>query len=368
MLKSRALAFFVGLLLMVSQFVVPTGAQVRGTRRVAQSSQGNVIYAKARVGAHTTPEQRTRLRSARPEGPTAVIDVLDTDSNADFVTITGSTPVTYIGDGFTNNALPAGTGSFQVTEVDTTLWSQAAANYTNVRIRVQFWNLETQGATPVFSFPAGPLIVADLGPYAAPVGDDLQPVTLDLSASPVTLNGGNGHHWGITINYQGNTGSGLADTNNLTTAIAYSESNSAGYAAGSITTGTSPAFGWYRNASGRTDLNFAAGDSRTFSGIFFQGMDMIISGNALPATAANASVSGVVTVDGMRGLTNAVVTITDDSGASQSVITGRSGAFSFDNVATGKTYVVTVGSRRFSFSPQTVTVSDNVSGLTFTPE
>lgn len=86
------------------------------------------------------------------------------------------------------------------------------------------------------------------------------------------------------------------------------------------------------------------------------------------STASNVSVSGRVMASGGRGLTNAVVTLTGPDGSSQIVVTGRGGAFNFDNVETGKTYILSVGSQRFAFEPQTVTVNDNVGGLVFMPE
>lgn len=85
------------------------------------------------------------------------------------------------------------------------------------------------------------------------------------------------------------------------------------------------------------------------------------------ALASGVEVSGRVTGQDGRGITNAKVTIADVSGASRSVVTGRNGEFSFADVETGQTYVVSVTSRRFSFEPQTVSVSDNVSGIHFVP-
>lgn len=85
-------------------------------------------------------------------------------------------------------------------------------------------------------------------------------------------------------------------------------------------------------------------------------------------TAAGASVSGRVLSGEGRGITNALVTMTDPEGVTRSVSTTRSGAFTFENVEAGKTYVISVRSRRFTFSPRTVTVNDNVADLEFYPE
>lgn len=85
-------------------------------------------------------------------------------------------------------------------------------------------------------------------------------------------------------------------------------------------------------------------------------------------TASSVSVSGRVMASAGRGLTNAIVMLTGPDGSSQTVVTGRGGNFNFDHVDTGKTYIISVGSQRFSYEPQTLTVNDSLSGLVFTPE
>ncbi len=93
---------------------------------------------------------------------------------------------------------------------------------------------------------------------------------------PVTLTGGNGTAWGWAQNFQGDIGAGFTDQPDLTSLIT---SNGAGtWESGQILTGTSPAFGYYRNASGRTDFNFASTDARSLSGLNAQGVGIIISG------------------------------------------------------------------------------------------
>jgi len=83
--------------------------------------------------------------------------------------------------------------------------------------------------------------------------------------------------------------------------------------------------------------------------------------------AAHVEVSGrVIATDG-RGLKNAFVTITAPDGTSRTVSTGRYGSFVFEEVEAGRTYVISVGSRRFSYSPQTISINDNVSGILFSP-
>lgn len=86
------------------------------------------------------------------------------------------------------------------------------------------------------------------------------------------------------------------------------------------------------------------------------------------ATAAGVGISGrVMTSDG-RGITNAAVTITGNALAEpRTVITGRRGAYIFDDLEPGETYIVTVRSRRFVFSnpSQVISIVDNVSDADF---
>jgi subtilisin-like proprotein convertase family protein len=83
----------------------------------------------------------------------------------------------------------------------------------------------------------------------------------------------------------------------------------------------------------------------------------------LGATAANASVSGRVTTADGRGIRNANVVITGNSLSSPIVATtGSFGYFTFDGLATGETYVVTVNSQRYTFAAPSRVLSliDNV--------
>ena len=87
---------------------------------------------------------------------------------------------------------------------------------------------------------------------------------------------------GFAVSYQGDTGTGLAITDNLTSII---RSSTAAFAVGS-----SSMNGYYRNASTRTDYNFANTDSRTL-GLTNQGIAIILKGNAtFPVSLQNFEV------------------------------------------------------------------------------
>lgn len=84
--------------------------------------------------------------------------------------------------------------------------------------------------------------------------------------------------------------------------------------------------------------------------------------------AASASISGRVTTTDGRGIRNAKVTITGNSLEHPLVATtGSFGYYTFDGLATLQTYVVTVSSRRYSFSTPSRVISliDNIADADF---
>lgn len=88
----------------------------------------------------------------------------------------------------------------------------------------------------------------------------------------------------------------------------------------------------------------------------------------IPTTSANASVSGRIFDREGNGLRNAMVLLFDANGNSRTVQTGSFGVFRFEDVTAGQTYIVQVVSRRFSFAPQSVFVTGDVTELTFTAQ
>ncbi len=88
----------------------------------------------------------------------------------------------------------------------------------------------------------------------------------------------------------------------------------------------------------------------------------------LAPTAANVSVSGRVLTSVGQGIRNARVVITDSHGVSQQAFTSSFGYYRFEDVRAGETYVISVVSKRFQFTPRTVTVSDELTGVDFISE
>ena len=97
-----------------------------------------------------------------------------------------------------------------------------------------------------------------------------------------------------------------------------------------------------------------------------QGAAIFFVNDSLAPTAAGVSVSGRVLTPSGAGLTNAVVYLTTQNGESIQTRTTSFGYFSFEDIEAGQTVVVSIGSKRFTFTPQIVAVSDNVSDLEFT--
>ena len=84
-----------------------------------------------------------------------------------------------------------------------------------------------------------------------------------------------------------------------------------------------------------------------------------------PMAAVNVSVSGRVFTGVAQGIANSRVYITDSNGNTRTTTTGSFGNYRFDNVVTGGTYTIGVRSTRYTFTPQTVQINDNVVNMNF---
>ena len=86
----------------------------------------------------------------------------------------------------------------------------------------------------------------------------------------------------------------------------------------------------------------------------------------LAPTAAAVSISGRVLTPEGRGLMNARVILTDSNGNSRSAATSAFGYFHLADVEAGTTVVLSVSSKRYSFAPQVVSVTEDLTGINFT--
>lgn len=84
-------------------------------------------------------------------------------------------------------------------------------------------------------------------------------------------------------------------------------------------------------------------------------------------TAADASVSGRAITEQGRGIANVSIILVDADGISRTVTTNSFGYFSFANVLSGRTYILSATSKRYSFTPSSllIDVEEDVSNLNF---
>lgn len=135
--------------------------------------------------------------------------------------------------------------------------------------------------------------------------------------------------------------------------------------------GTSTALSEFKRTVGNGRFTLViAGFGNTTAGAYNLYVNVPAAGCvvALAPTAANVAVAGrVMTPDG-SGLRNATVLLSDSAGNTRSAQTGSFGYYRFDDVTAGETYAVNVSSKRFQFTPRTVSVTDELTDLDFIPE
>lgn len=206
--------------------------------------------------------QHLQIGTPRGVGDPAVYDA----TGGSFTTTTG-VPRAYMG-GAANIVGPG--PQVDITSIDLFMAATAAGTYTNVRARIQLWDTYASASSPIFSAPAGAIITADTGPISTTI-NTVSTLTINLP-SPLRLNSLTNK--GFAVNFQSDTGAGLADDPNLTTPLSINGAQTLG------TSAVNAGNGFYRNASGRTDFNFVPGDLRTFTGITDARTSIVLYGNA----------------------------------------------------------------------------------------
>ena len=94
-------------------------------------------------------------------------------------------------------------------------------------------------------------------------------------------------------------------------------------------------------------------------------MSVQIQGPSTP-TVAFVTIAGRVTNAAGQGLSNVRISMADLNGSVRvSTVSSSLGYYQFDNVATGTTYSLTPVSKRYTFTPQNVSPTDNVFNLDF---
>jgi len=84
--------------------------------------------------------------------------------------------------------------------------------------------------------------------------------------------------------------------------------------------------------------------------------------------AADGVISGRVQTAQGKGIANAKITLINQSGFSKNVITSPFGYFSFEELETGETYIISVSAKNHIFSPQTVSLTENIENLIINSE
>jgi subtilisin-like proprotein convertase family protein len=107
----------------------------------------------------------------------------------------------------------------------------------------------------------------------------------------------------------------------------------------------------------------AGGDGGTWTN-----WELRIQTNTCPLpSAAGVEISGRVMTAAGNGLVNAKVSLTDQAGTKlQTVVTGEGGFYRFTGVEVGRTYIISVGSRRYVFEPRVIQVFDSIADADFT--
>lgn len=233
-----------------------------GTSLPAQSGQTAAAPdAGAGGGLHYGGSFRANARDApAPAWRLAEVLVLDTVTNAPGLT-TGSSPRSYMGDPF--NAADPG-GPMQISTIEFYMVSTVAQTFSNgLCLRIQFWENFDGAVNPVFSTAvSGVRVFTVPGPIS--LNANAYYIITGTPSTPLTF--ANLANNGFAINYQGNSGSGCTDTNNLTSLIrCVEEPGEAPIAVGSIPL-AAPTLGYYRNASGLTSFNFNSSDLYAVSG------------------------------------------------------------------------------------------------------
>jgi len=86
----------------------------------------------------------------------------------------------------------------------------------------------------------------------------------------------------------------------------------------------------------------------------------------LAATAANVSVSGRVADRNGRAIVRAQVRFTDANGNARTAVSNQFGYFTFDQIEAGQTYVLQTAAKGYAFSPQVISVNDDLTDLNVT--
>lgn len=142
-------------------------------------------------------------------------------------------------------------------------------------------------------------------------------------------------------------------------------------------TWTTEAFSFNQNANAirwgtmynfRFDSNRAPQTANATIGFFKTGNPITVQVQVPSGPAASVSISGRVTTAGGMGVGHAWVSISDAGGNARLAMTNGFGFYRFDEVVPGAMYTLGVSSKRYTFTPRTIPVNDNLSDIDFVAE
>jgi hypothetical protein len=115
----------------------------------------------------------------------------------------------------------------------------------------------------------------------------------------------------------------------------------------------------------RFDSNRPPQTTNATIGFYKTGAPITVQVQAPSAPSGAVSVSGRVTTPSGRGVYNARVSITDSNGNVRLANTNPFGYYRFYNVSAGGMYTMRVLSKRYTFTPQTLQINDNLTEVNF---
>lgn len=122
-------------------------------------------------------------------------------------------------------------------------------------------------------------------------------------------------------------------------------------------------------ADGSPEDSFGAGVAFTSNNAIVGSIGDTIGANTFQGSAyifsSDVSVSGRVTTPSGQNLRNVVVSLIDAAGVRRTATTSSFGLYSFDGVRTGETYTLTVGSKRFRFTPKVLQIDSALTNVDF---
>ncbi len=82
-------------------------------------------------------------------------------------------------------------------------------------------------------------------------------------------------------------------------------------------------------------------------------------------TSASATISGRIMASDGRGIRNALVILTAPNGTIRTTRTSAFGYYFFSEIGVGQTYIISVNSKRFQFTPRTIFLTEDFTELNF---